>query len=151
MAFTQRFATAVVAGGLAVGLASCSMGSDLGFQDLQAGQCYDESGVNLEADTNVMIIQFEEADCSKPHQVEAIAVMPIDLVAYDEAAILDGLETRCDDAFLAYVGIDAAQSEHFLYFDWPSEKQWDTGIHSGVCLVTDLGGAMEGSIAGTAS
>lgn len=149
MTAVRSAAAGVAALGFVLGLASCASNSQVHLQDLQTGQCVKEAGVSLEAEYEMEFeMVYEVVDCEKPHQSEVTAVLPLSFTEYDAGDIVKDLDTRCKDVFATYVGADVDESPYYSYAAFPTMAAWESGVRVGVCLVTELGTELTGSVAG---
>lgn len=117
--------------------------------DAKIGDCF-ESPTEVQA----QISDLQRVDCAKPHGQEAYA-----LPAYKAA---DGSDTfpgdevlesfaqaACAQAFGPYVGVDYLDSALYDTYLLPSPRSWQDGDRTVLCLATDSGQSMVGSVKGT--
>jgi len=117
--------------------------------DAKVGECF-ESPTEVQA----QISDLQQVDCAKPHGQEAYA-----LPTYQPAAgsdVFPGDQTlesfaqgACAQAFGPYVGVDYLDSRLYDTYLLPSPRSWESGDRTVLCLATDSGNPMTGSVKGT--
>lgn len=149
----MRLAVLVV--GLLVSATGCSV---LGGDDDEAASVFSvEPGQCFLAPEEVeaQIADLDEVPCADPHDHEAYAVVPYesgeegsDEFPGDEAlnAFANG---ACAQSFGAYVGVDYPDSDLFFTYLLPSPRSWQENDRDVVCLITNAGTQLQGSVKGT--
>lgn len=147
----RRATTALALLTLGPSLAGCGLfggGDDeTSVFDAEPGMCF-QAPDQVEAQVD----ELDEVSCSEPHDQEAYAVVPYtsDDDAYpgdDElAAFADG---RCAQEFRDYVGIDYLDSSLYFTYLVPSPRSWEQDDRDVLCLVTNAGKPLEGSVKGS--
>jgi hypothetical protein len=150
-----RVARAVPALLLVVSATGCSIfggGDDepASVFSVKPGQCF-----LAPEEVEAQIADLDEVPCGEPHDHEAYAVVPYetadeggDEFPGDEAlnAFANG---ACAQSFGAYVGVDYPDSELFFTYLLPSPRSWQENDRDVVCLITNAGTQLQGSVKGT--
>ncbi len=151
----MRVARAVPALLLVVSATGCSIfggGDDepASVFSVKPGQCF-----LAPEEVEAQIADLDEVPCGEPHDHEAYAVVPYetadeggDEFPGDEAlnAFANG---ACAQSFGAYVGVDYPDSELFFTYLLPSPRSWQENDRDVVCLITNAGTQLQGSVKGT--
>jgi hypothetical protein len=119
------------------GLSACQTSSVV----LKAGDCVNyQNGTDANGDQveNIAVV-----DCAQPHAEEAFFVfdMPGGTAFPGYEAIGAEQQTRCQDAFANYVGIEWEQSSLTIGYNGPTEQTWAAGDHRIACMLEDASGA----------
>jgi hypothetical protein len=119
--------------------------------DASKGECF-ASPTKVQAE----ISSLEQVDCAKPHGQEAYATStyapPNGDDTYPGDQVLDDFANgACAQQFDAYVGDDYLDSQYFYTYLLPSPRSWQSGDRTVLCLVTDSGKPMVGSVKGSKS
>lgn len=151
----MRVARAVPALLLVVSATGCSIfggGDDepASVFSVKPGQCF-----LAPEEVEAQIADLDEVPCGEPHDHEAYAVVPYEMADEggdefpgDEAlnAFANG---ACAQSFGAYVGVDYPDSELFFTYLLPSPRSWQENDRDVVCLITNAGTQLQGSVKGT--
>ncbi|WP_372728286.1 septum formation family protein [Nocardioides sp.] len=142
-------------GALVVGsLTACSLvggddqgGEDLDVMEVEPGQCFAAPG-----EIKAQISDLTLLDCEVEHAQEAYAVVrypdPPDSFPGDEA-LTKFAEGACAQEFREYVGVDYLDSKLFFTYLVPSPRSWQDDDRETICLVTNAGEPLTGSVQGS--
>lgn len=121
---------------------------EVGFRDLEAGQCFDPI-----EDSRVDELAVWVLDCELPHTNEVY-----DVITYEGegagpgtsypgvATVQDWSEQACFDRFEDFVGVRWTVSELDIAVWWPSEDSWARADRSVICTVmSDSGDPLVGT------
>jgi hypothetical protein len=103
-------------------------------------------------EVEAQVDELAEVPCAEPHDQEAYAVVPYtgegDAYPGDDelAAFADG---RCAQEFRDYVGVDYLDSSLYFTYLVPSPRSWEQDDRDVLCLVTNAGEPLEGSVEGS--
>ncbi len=118
-------------------------------EDLAVGDCYDPIA---DPDDDALLAAII-LPCAEPHAAE---VFGVDDVAGAPTAPFPGFddleeeaEDLCDAAFEDYVGIDFNRSRLDYIYYTPTEATWSGGDREVICVISDDGDPMTGSVKGT--
>jgi hypothetical protein len=140
------FALFVVAGGVE------DFGDDdIAVSDLRVGDCVDTVDGPVPDDG---IEKLPRLDCDEPHDAEVYLVedLTLDGDEYpgEEAVNADVRDVCLADGFEDYVGIASDDSIYEVYALYPSERSWELGDRSAVCMVVSVDGSpLTRSVEGT--
>lgn len=121
--------------------------------DVGPGTCLKGPTV-VEADlTEVDAVPCEESHTQEAYAVaEYVAPIGADGDAYPgEEALTDFADRACAEEFEAYVGVSYLDSELFFTYLLPSPQSWEEGDRDVLCVATDAGRPLEGSVKGSES
>lgn len=157
MTLRTSAASVGISGLLLVALSGCSVfGSDddepASVFSVKPGQCF-----LAPEEVEAQISDLDEVDCGKAHDHEAYAVVPYKSgdpeATGDEFPGDDALNAfangACAQSFGAYVGVDYPDSELFFTYLLPSPRSWQENDRDVVCLITNAGTQLQGSVKGT--
>jgi hypothetical protein len=124
-------------------------GGDLGVMSMQIGDCFDDPG-----ELDDVVYDVAAVPCSEPHDNEVFAVKSVGTVFGDEFPGRPAMDQysyeSCVDSFLAYVGVDYAQSSLGVFTFTPTQESWDEGDRDFVCALYSIDFAkLSGSAAGS--
>lgn len=139
----------VVSLALALVSAGCSTGT--AAADLKVGDCFnltpstDANGDNVNVNTLI--------DCAQAHDAEVFLAfaVPVSPSGYPgDEAIGTLQQSRCDAAFVTFVGKDPGLSSYTIDYIRPDINTWSRGDRTIECLIEDAnGGKLTGSAKGT--
>lgn len=115
--------------------------------DLRPGDCLypDDSTVGE-------VEKVQAVPCDEPHTQEVFAVpeFPDERGVYPgEAALQQFADAACLEAFEAYTGTDYLDSDYFFTYLHPSVDSWNDDDRQIICVITDEGAEMTGSVGAT--
>jgi Septum formation len=117
-----------------------------GVLELEVGQCFNDPPDLAEVE-DVPVV-----DCRGPHSNEVVATFDIDGSSYPGEAAVDDLAVEgCEVRFAAYVGTPYRESGYVLGWFTPTAESWSVGDREVICFALDPGGAMIGSVRGSAT
>ena len=114
---------------------------ELGFGDLEIGQCFDTID-----DPVVTELAVWALDCATPHTFEVYDQFDYegetpDGGGYPGIQVVQGWsEQACHDRFEAFVGKRWTVSELEIQLWWPTEESWDRGDDTVICAVLEDNG-----------
>jgi hypothetical protein len=136
---------------IALAMASVGCQSGVAAAELKVGNCFnrtpavDANGDNVVGNTLI--------DCAQPHDAEVYLVFDVapGPSGYPgDEAIGTLQQTRCDAAFVGYVGKDPGLSRYTIDYVRPDSGTWSSGDRTIACLIEDAsGGQLTGSAKGT--
>ncbi len=125
---------------------------ELGFGDLEVGQCFDTIDDIVVGELAVWAL-----DCATPHTFEVFDQFDYDGEQGEDGAypgidvVQEWSERACHDRFEAFVGKRWTVSELEIQLWWPSEESWDRGDDTVICAVLeDSGERVTGTLRGAA-
>lgn len=161
--FIRRAATVSIAVAAIMGLTGCSQITSL----FGGGATRDEDGQVTEAGEN-SVFEIQVGDCmgaSTGSEVSSVEAVPCTDAHDDEVfflfdmpegdfpggdAIDEASSTQCEEAFVAYVGVDSATSTYEWATYVPTTETWENGDREVVCLAyAEDGSQTTGSIKGS--
>jgi hypothetical protein len=88
---------------------------------------------------NAKIDTLPKVACSKPHEAEVYALLPVSGDSFPgQAAMERDYKDRCETALSAYSPKAAADSSVRMYVIFPSQETWDRGHRDVACMaITD--------------
>lgn len=126
---------------LALTLVSC--GPEAGaVATLAIGDCFDEPT------TTADLSQVPLVPCEEPHRYEVVGSVLVPDSAQPGADLEEAAVAACADSFASYVGVAPGESELRSAALAPTEAGWADGDREALCLVTDPGASLVGSVAG---
>jgi hypothetical protein len=115
---------------------------------VKVGQCFLSPTA-----VKTQLSKVEQVDCSKPHGSEAYALPRYpagDNANYPgDSKIQKYAEAACASAFQAYVGVNYLDSSLYDTYLAPSPRSWQDDDRTVICLITDAGKQMTGSMKGS--
>lgn len=126
-----------------------------GSDDSQASVFSVKVGECFAAPTAVkaQVSDLGKVPCSTPHGHEAYAVVaysPKDADTYPGEDALDKFARgACAQRFGEYVGLDYLDSTYYFTYLTPSPRSWQEKDRSMLCLVTDAGRPLVGTVKGS--
>ncbi len=125
--------------------------------DVGPGTCL-KGPTTVEAD----LTEVDAVPCEESHTQEAYAVTeyvpPAGAAATGgedvypgEEALTDYADRACAEEFESYVGVSYLDSELFFTYLLPSPQSWEEGDRDVLCVATDAGRPLEGSVKGSKS
>ncbi|WP_432139902.1 DUF4190 domain-containing protein [Streptomyces sp. bgisy154] len=127
---------------LSTGVASDAWaGFKEGFRDgsvtaLQQGDCFDVPGGGKNFDDYVDYV--DEVPCSRRHDAEVFAVVPLDQSAYPgRSGVWEIGDDKCSELSAAYAMDPWAVPENVeVSYLWPTSDSWEYGDHEITCVFT---------------
>lgn len=109
-------------------------GTGTWFDGLEAGVCFDDV---FDVDGNYDFSSPPSiVPCAGPHGDEVVAVVPITTDAWPGDETLDPLAVElCAPEYAAFLGRPIAETAMFDFTVWPSETDWESGVHDVYCIV----------------
>jgi hypothetical protein len=116
----------------------------------KVGQCF-----AAPTEVKAQISDLDRVPCAKAHDQEAFALVTYPSGdksgTYPGDDVLDQFaQGACAQRFGAYVGVDYLDSAYFFTYLTPSPRSWQENDRTTICLVTDAGKPMTGSVKGSA-
>ena len=116
----------------------------------KVGQCF-----TAPAEVKAQISDLDKVPCDKPHDHEAFALVSYTASGkedtYPGADVLDQFaQGACAQRFGTYVGVDYLDSSYYFTYLTPSPRSWQDSDRTTLCLVTDAGKSLVGSVKGSA-
>lgn len=152
---SRRVVTMTAVALLTPTLAGCSFlgigGGDTSGESvfsIKPGQCFLSP-----TEVKTQLSKVTRIDCSKPHGAEAYALphYPAGNNANypGDGAIQKYAEAACASAFQGYVGVSYLDSSLYDTYLAPSPRSWQDDDRTVICLITDAGKPMTGSVKGS--
>jgi hypothetical protein len=127
-----------------VALAVTACGSASVF-DLAVGDCFDDPVTEGE------VSSVSAVDCAQPHDNEVYAVYEYSGDSYPgEEAMSAAADEGCAAEFEDFVGIPYLESALYVTHLTPTQDSWDGGDREIVCVLSEPGEKLEGSMEGAA-
>jgi hypothetical protein len=148
---TRRVATAATAIALLPVLVGCGLhhgdSSSTSVFSAKVGECF-----TTPTEVKAQVSDLASVSCSQPHGQEAYALVDYATSgsdAYPGDEVLDNFaKGACAQRFGGYVGVDYLDSSYYYTYLTPSPRSWQESDRTVLCLVTDAGKPMVGSVKG---